>query len=208
MEAVMGEIEPTRVLVEKAQAGSRAAFEELLTVHQGRLEALIHSLLGPELRGKVEAADVRQETLLRAFESIEKFRWSGEGCFLGWLGGIAEHVVLKQVERWKVRRVSPLQGDIAASDISPSRGLRREDRFARLREAIQGLSPDHRQVIRLARIEKLPSSEIARLMNRSPAAVAQLLSRALKKLREAFGDTESLHLPPQSLEIGGSGEEA
>jgi hypothetical protein len=37
-------------------------------------------------------------------------------------------------------------------------------------------------------------------MGRSPDAVTHLLLRALDKLRESFGDTESLHLPPRSLE--------
>jgi RNA polymerase sigma factor (sigma-70 family) len=77
--------------------------------------------------------------------------------------------------------------------------LGREERFARLRAALERLDADHRKVILLARIEKLPSREIAERMQRSPQAVAQLLSRALRKLRENFGRTESLHLPDRTL---------
>ncbi|MBI4583032.1 MAG: hypothetical protein HY717_03265 [Planctomycetes bacterium] len=44
--------------------------------------------------------------------------------------------------------------------------------------------------------------EIAARMKRSPNAVSHLLSRALTELKEAFGDTESLNLPPWRLDEG------
>jgi DNA-directed RNA polymerase specialized sigma24 family protein len=47
----------------------------------------------------------------------------------------------------------------------------------------------------MARIERLSIGQIAERMGRSPDAVKQLLSRALKQLRQSFGNTESLHLP-------------
>ncbi|HAK96178.1 MAG TPA: hypothetical protein DCM87_14590, partial [Planctomycetes bacterium] len=86
---------------------------------------------------------------------------------------------------------------------SPSRAARREERFDRLEGALARLPEEHRQVIRLARIEGLPIAEIAVRMNRSAAAVSMLLSRALKRLREGFGDTESMSLPDRML--GGAG---
>jgi hypothetical protein len=39
-------------------------------------------------------------------------------------------------------------------------------------------------------------------MSRSPNATSQLLIRALRKLRETFGDTGSLHLPAEPAEGG------
>jgi len=77
--------------------------------------------------------------------------------------------------------------------------MRRDERFERLQAALDSLSPDHREVITLARLKGLRGEEIAKRMNRSPNAVAQLLSHALKNLKEAFGDTESLHLPLRRL---------
>ena len=63
-------------------------------------------------------------------------------------------------------------------------------------------------MIRLARVERLPISEVARRMDRSPGATSQLLWRALRKLKDSFGSTDSLHLPPRALEeTGGSDDE-
>ena len=90
-----------------------------------------------------------------------------------------------------------------ASDVSPSKGLRRHERFDRLQTALDSLSEDHRTVLRLAHLKGLKTREIAESMNRSPEAVRQLLWRALKQLRGRFDDTESLGLPPRKLSDNG-----
>ena len=66
------------------------------------------------------------------------------------------------------------QDETAASTVSPSRALRRHERLDRLQEALDSLSPDHRQVIVLARLKGLRIKEIAERMDRSPNAVALL----------------------------------
>jgi RNA polymerase sigma factor (sigma-70 family) len=81
--------------------------------------------------------------------------------------------------------------------------LRREERFERLEKSLQSLSPDHREVILLARIEGLQIAAIAERLGRSKSAVKSLLLRALKELKRSFGDTESFHLPDRSLRRDG-----
>ncbi len=87
-----------------------------------------------------------------------------------------------------------------AVETSPSKNVRRNERFDRLENALNNLSDDHRKVIVLARIERLGINDVARRMNRSANAVKKLLARALLELRQSFGDTESLHLPDRFLE--------
>lgn len=183
----------------QAQAGSREAFDELVQRLGPRIDALVLSRLGKDLRRDVEPEDVKQETLLRAFQDIGRFSWEGEESFLRWIGAIVENVIRKAHERLRYRRAIPLDQELFVDQVSPSKALRREERFDRLKAAIERLSPDHREVIVLARIERLRSREIAKRMGRSEQAVAQLLSRALRKLREMFGDTASLTLPDRSL---------
>ena len=48
----------------------------------------------------------------------------------------------------------------------------------------------------------MPTSEIAERFGMKSPAVCMLRSRALKKLRQAFGETESLHLPDRPLAAG------
>ncbi|MBI4603525.1 MAG: sigma-70 family RNA polymerase sigma factor [Planctomycetes bacterium] len=199
----MGPPGVTRAVIEKAQAGDRAAFDALVAAHRDRIERHVRESLGARLRGRCEVDDVLQETFLRAFQSLGRFEWRDEGSFLSWLKTIASHVVLEAASRDARDLSVPLERDVPDSCVEPEKELRRAERFDRLEAALEGLSPEHRQVIRLARLEKLPLKEVARRMDRTPNAVKQLLWRALQKLQAAFGDTESLHLPPRSLESSG-----
>ncbi len=192
---------PTEALIREAQGGNRDAFDQLARLLRGRLQALICARLGPELSAQVEVEDVLQETLTRAYGSIVRFRWQGDDSLMRWLGGIAENVILKEARR--ARRSHAHRGldqETSSGEIPVWKIIQRQERFERLQNALGRLSPDHREVILLARVKRVRSDEIARRMQRSKAAVAQLLARALKKLRLEFGDTESLHLPPWTLD--------
>lgn len=196
------ESQEVRNLVRKARQGDRDSFEQLVSAHERRLEAVIHSRMGAHLKAVYEVSDALQETLVRAFGAMDRFRWDGEDSFMRWLGGIAEHVILKLASRYEREQKLSIHREPSGSHVSPSRGLRREERFDRLERAVSGLSPDHREVILLARVEGLRIKEIAGRMNRSPEATKQLLSRALRALKKSFGNTESLHLPPRTLGEG------
>ena len=89
---------------------------------------------------------------------------------------------------------------LKARAASPSKELRRDERFERLKAALSRLKPDYRKVIFLARVRELPMRDVASRMGRSLNATSVLLYRALMKLQEAFGATESLNLPDRRLE--------
>ncbi len=197
----------TQTLVRNARGGDRQAFDALAARFRGRLSTFVRLRLGTGLRRSVEVDDVLQESLLRAFRSIGNAEFETRQAFFSWLSTITERVIIDFARRYSARPSSPLDHDVVAEDVSPSRGLRREERFERLQQALDSLSPDDREAIVLARIQGLPLKEIAQRMNRSHAAVAQLLSRALKKLRSSFGDTESLNLPDRGLNDQETGSE-
>ena len=151
------------------------------------------------LRSRLDIDDLLQEVFLRACSSLPRFQWSGEESFFRWLSGIARNVVHEAARREKRELILPLEGQLEAPDLSGSRALAREYRFERLKAAIGRLKPEHRDVILLARIQRLPIREVAERLGRTPDAAVQLLRRALKSLKGEFGDTESLGLPDRSL---------
>lgn len=202
---------PPSDLLTAARAGDRAAFEALVSRNRSRIRAIAASRWKARIVLGVTADDVHQETLLRALKSIATCEGRDEEAFLRWLGGIAENVVLELARKKARDRTVPIDGPLAgsaarelAADVpSPSKALRRDERFERLAESLACLSPDHREAVLLVRVQGLDFKEAGKRMGRSPNAVKQLLYRALRELKETFGDTESLHLPDRSLGPGG-----
>ncbi len=189
----------SRALVNSAQNGDREAFEKLVLKNGDRIRALVASRLNAHLVLGVDADDVYQETLLRAFQSIKKFAWQGEDSLLRWMGGIAENVILELARRRARERTTSFEAHLPAQVVTASRATRRAERFERLEDSLEKLSPEHREVILLTRIQGLTFEAVAQKMGRSPDAVKQLFYRALKQLKSTFGDTESLHLPERGL---------
>ncbi len=192
-------------LIEKARRGDHRAFERIVLRFNKHVTATVSSEFGRTLRRRVEVDDLVQETFLQAFRSIEQFRGECEGTLQRWLSTIARHVVQGQGRKMTAKKAGfQREIDVPVSsiedvDTTPTKGPQREERFERLKAAIGSLRPSHRQVITLARLKGLPIKETARRMGRSEKATSVLLVRAMLKLRKAFGDTESLHLPRRGL---------
>ncbi len=207
--------------ISAAKEGDRRAFNSLVEQYGDPLGGHLRRRLGRRMRAKVDVEDLVQETFLRAFQSIRQFGGGSTRSFRRWLFTIADHVVYDQARRLKARGAArgevslergagsgegePMRLDevLAASVRSPSQAMRRDERFDRLKEVLGSLAPDHSRVIFLARVQGLPIKEVARKMERTPEATSMLLLRALLKLKAAFGHTESLNLPPRSLEREG-----
>jgi RNA polymerase sigma-70 factor (ECF subfamily) len=186
-------------LARRSEGGDREAFGKLLDRARAPLEAWILLRLGARLRAVVEPEDIYQETMLRALRSVEGFRWHGERAFSNWLARIAENVVQEYVRRSARQGQAILGEEQVDPSVSPSRAGRRDERFQRMRQALDALDPVSRRVVELSRLEGRPLKEIAALVGRSPNAVALVLMRALREMRKHIGDTESLGLPDRTL---------
>jgi RNA polymerase sigma-70 factor (ECF subfamily) len=203
MRALVTERPPTQILIEQAKAGNRGAFDELIGRFRQRLRSELTAQLASHRATAVEVEEILQETLVRAFESLDRFQWRGDGSFLPWLCGIARNVIGKAMRGAHRKRHIELADRISGDGISPSKSIRRNERFDRLEEALAKLKPEYREVLRLVRLEGLRIRDVAVRMDRSEYAVKHLLARAIRKLGELFGETESFHLPHRELKIEG-----
>lgn len=182
-------------LVERVKGGEQEAFSRLFEKYRRRLAVLIHYKLSPEMRERLEADDILQETLLRAWRDIGKFTYRSPGSFLSWLSAIADHVIIDAArfegrqrrhaaELVPFRSASNPHGPEPADTKTPSRLLAHKESIATLLERLNTLPEDYRQVILLAKIEGLETREIAERLGKSREAVALLLCRALKRFRQ------------------------
>ena len=79
---------------------------------------------------------------------------------------------------------------MASDQSSPSQHAMRNEQLLPLAEALMRLPADQREAIELHHLKGCPLAEVAQQMGRSKGAVAALLFRGLKKLREFLQDRE------------------
>lgn len=168
-------------LVERARAGDRSAFDELVRATTADTYTLAFRLTGNE----EDARDVVQETYLRAYKGIGKFR--GEAQVTTWLYRITANCAATQLGKRKRHRHEELDDDGLYADLSPTRdplamaeaGNLRE----RLTDALAELPPTLRQVVVLRDVYDLPHDDIAKELGISTSAAKVRLHRARKALR-------------------------
>jgi RNA polymerase sigma-70 factor (ECF subfamily) len=81
-----------QLLIEKAQAGDRRAFEELVFKYDRHVLRFALHMLG----NRDDARDAYQETFMKAFRSIGRFR--GQSTFYTWILRIATNVCLDRLK--------------------------------------------------------------------------------------------------------------
>jgi RNA polymerase sigma-70 factor (ECF subfamily) len=169
-------------LVTRARAGDRAAFEELVRATTADTYTLAYRLVGNE----EDARDVVQETYLRAYKGIGKFR--GDAQLSTWLYRITANCAANQLGRRRRHRHEELLDDTPVPDRSPERDPVARAEAASLRErlteALEDLPPRLRAVIVLRDVYDLPHEAIAEELGISTSAAKVRLHRARRKLRE------------------------
>src|SRR5215510_9460209 len=72
-------------LLREAQAGDAATLGQLLELYRRYLALLARVQIGQRLQGKVDAADVVQETFLEAHRNFPRFQGTCEAQLVSWL---------------------------------------------------------------------------------------------------------------------------
>jgi RNA polymerase sigma-70 factor, ECF subfamily len=174
-------------LVERAQAGDRSAFEELVRRHADRLYAVVLRFVA----NADEAEEVTQEAFLRAWRSIERFR--GRSQFFTWLYRIGINEAKRRAERRPSAGAvtsledSPLDD---APDWSEAPELRTEQGDLRrvLERAVRALPLDYRTPLILRDVEGLSTQEAADVMELGQAAFKSRLHRARLAVRRTLDE--------------------
>jgi RNA polymerase sigma-70 factor (ECF subfamily) len=161
--------------------------------------------VGPELRGKLDASDIVQETLLDAHRQRDAFRGHSEGEFAAWLRRLLACNLVDALRRLRAdkrdagreqsleeaveRSSARLEAFLAAQQSSPSQQAERHEQAARLAAALARLPDGQREAVELRYCHGLGLADISRRLGRSTAAVAGLLKRGLHQLRQELQTT-------------------
>ncbi len=169
-------------LVLAAQGGDPAAFTAIVRHYQRPIHRLAYGLT----RNASDADDLAQETFVRAWQALARFR-VGEPLY-PWLSRICVNLAFSLYRRRRRRPEEPMETLIEAGrqfgvDDDPSEHAARRERDARLAAAFEELSPDHQAVLVLRAVEDLSYEEIAGTLGIPPGTVMSRLSRARAELK-------------------------
>jgi RNA polymerase sigma-70 factor (ECF subfamily) len=177
--------------IERLRRGEAAAFEELVTERSGEIYGLLFRLT----ENSEEARDLTQETFLRAFQSIGRFR--GEADLRTWIYRIAINQARNRWRWWRRRRrdstvsLDATQGQsnqtliatLAESSENPEQQTLAHERELALRSALQKVSRAYRETVILRDIEGFTYEEIATTLGINVGTVKSRLARGRQELR-------------------------
>ncbi|MGQ9454233.1 MAG: RNA polymerase sigma factor [Armatimonadota bacterium] len=168
-------------LIARARSGDLSAFDELISLHQEHVFALAKRILG----NYEDSADVQQETFVRVWRSLHKFRWDSE--FGTWLHRITINLCLTYKKR---KREIPTEEELFrdfpdnSDELTALRSLERNELLEQICHVLQTLPAHYRVLIVLREIEGRSFSEISKLLGCSEASARTRATRARQLLKE------------------------
>jgi RNA polymerase sigma-70 factor (ECF subfamily) len=168
--------------IKKATSGDVQAFAKLVESHQN----LIFTLCMRMLKRREDAEEVAQDTFVRAYKSLKKFK--GNSKFSTWLYTIAYRLCLNRLEKsGRQPNIAPLE---QKHHITPAQGknsqelMEVKERRAIVQSHIQSLSSEDAALIGFYYFDEMSIKEIAKLTKMSPGNVKVRIHRSRKQLRE------------------------
>ena len=173
-------------LIRRCCEGDRFCFDGLVGRYASRVYNIAYRITGnPE-----DAEDAAQETFVRAFRSMKKFRFQCE--FATWLYRIAVNASLDELKRRKRRPAAfsslkqddeDLDPQHAAQEPEVQETLQERERQAVILRALNALPSHYRVVLTLYDIQGHSYQEIAEITNTPVGTIKSRLNRARLALR-------------------------
>jgi RNA polymerase sigma-70 factor (ECF subfamily) len=191
----------TDELLERASRGDGPAAGQLLQRYRDKLRQMVAVRMDPRLSQRIDPSDVVQEAIAVASQKLDQYLRERPVSFYPWLRRIAwerlvdlhrRHIA---AARRSLAREQPLAielsdqsvlqlaGRLVASGTSPSGRLARKELQARVRTALDQLSPRDREVLVLMYLEQLSPREVGEVLGLGEKAVSMRHLRALQRLK-------------------------
>jgi RNA polymerase sigma-70 factor, ECF subfamily len=187
------DLRPTveREFIERLKRGESAAYEELVAERSPEIYGLLFRLT----ENAEEARDLTQETFLRAYQSIGRFR--GDADLRTWIYRIAINQARNRWRWWRRRRrdstvsldapygesSQALVERLAESSDNPEQQALARERESALKAALQKLGRAYRETVILRDIEGFSYEEIATTLEINIGTVKSRLARGRQELR-------------------------
>jgi len=195
--------------IRRILAGEKQLFHDLIRPCERSIYFLLFSLL----KNEADAEDVAQETVIKVYQNLDKFR--GDSQFRTWVLSIARNEGLGRLRKISNRREDSLDaetdeqtGDYTPAILTswreiPAEALEQKELGNILRDAIEGLPEIYRNVVVLRDIEELDIRESAAVLGISEASVKVRLHRARALLQRNLAPKLKGFAPAKRRWFGG-----
>lgn len=195
-----------RELIQAAKHGDREAIGELLAAYRLYLATITEAEMDGALKARVDSSDIVQQTCLSAIRRIGDFDGVEQGQFVAWLKqmhlrniqdairhnkGAGKRAMSKE-QQLRDSSSAPLEPPDQLGD-TPSQHAMRREANEELRDALERLPEDQREVVRLRCFEGWEFQRIAEHLGKSHDSVASLLKRGLRNLRKHYNRDPGAH---------------
>lgn len=179
-------------IIEAVLNGRVELFGDLIDRYQGRLVNYLYRML----RNEEDAHDLAQEVFLKIYGALDRF--DPKYRFSTWLFRVAQNAAIDQIRKRRLKLVSlhrPEDGDgeggeweLPGGDPTPYQDARNVERGAAIRQAIDDLPWEYRELITLRHYGELSYDEIAILKEMPLGTVKNKLFRGRQMLKEKLSD--------------------
>jgi len=169
-------------------SGDVNAFEIIVK----RYEKMIYNLAMAKTQNKENAQDISQECFLRAYKMLRSYRT--DSAFSTWIYRICQNLIFdfyrktKKIKTFSLSVSDSDDGELKEQDIpdtggDPSEQIIREEKIKKIRELVNSLPDDLREIIILRDFQNLSYDNIAEILELEIGTVKSRLNRAREKLK-------------------------
>jgi RNA polymerase sigma-70 factor (ECF subfamily) len=183
---------PDAELIAAVLKGEEEKFGELVNRYQGRLVNFLFRLL----HDLADAHDLAQDVFLKTYQALD--RYDPQYKFSTWLFRVAQNAAIDQIRKRRLQLVSidrPSRDaddqrawELPSGERNPYSHLRNRERGDAIREAIEELPWEYRELIVMRHFGELSYQEIATLKTMPLGTVKNKLFRGRQMLKEKLGD--------------------
>ena len=178
--------------VAQARGGDASAFEELVRTYEAPVYRLALRMCG----GRAEdAQEVAQEAFLAAWRGLPRFR--GQCRFSSWLYKLTANAAVDHLRRENAGE--------PADPHTPQEELERRELHRAVQQALDRLTPEHREVLLLRQMQGLSYQEIGAALSLEEGTVKSRISRAKRQLRTILAEGNLLGEPDVIQDRKGAG---
>ena len=184
-------------LVHRAQGGDGDALDRLFARYYDRVRRSVRARVSDRLRARLEIEDILQPAFARAFQNFDRFEMRHEGSLLNWLAEYARRQIHDAVDRESAQKrqlpaaavpIGPEDSTVGSVEppdpsAAPIDKLAHSEHELLLKQCLDQLAPQYRDVIGLRDFDGLEWSEVARrLGKKTDSAAREQHRRALSEL--------------------------